>query len=48
MGVQLCFMDEMFNSFCATNTFDRHISYHGGPKVEHFVVMAMCVEELMD
>jgi hypothetical protein len=36
-------------TFCAINkSFDWRISYHGGPKVEHFVVMAMCLEELMD
>jgi hypothetical protein len=36
-------------TFCAINkSFDWRISYHGGPKVEHFVVMATCVEELMD
>ncbi len=36
-------------TFCAINkSFDWCISYHGGPRNEHFVVMAVCVEELMD
>jgi hypothetical protein len=35
--------------FCAINkSFDWRISYHGGPKVEHFVVRVLCLEELMD
>jgi hypothetical protein len=33
---------------CNQQIIDWRISYHGGHKVEHFVVMAMCVEELMD